>query len=113
MRADQKPSAILFKAAEFVERFKQTRRDNIHDQGAMEFGCHAIGLAAHRAGMPNCDSIYLDSYDMQERLPDVWRYFSQFKPEKKGPCAAWFSDDLDHRILALTMAATIAEAEGQ
>jgi len=109
LNPNQKPSAILRHAAELVNNYV---RRGIDGTSAREYGCHAIGLAGRRAGVFNQGHLFPSGYALEEEMPTAWKYFSMFSADTGTLAGAWFRHNAQHRIMALTMAATIAEAEG-
>lgn len=93
------PSQLLREAATEVERERKT------------FGCHALASIVEK-------KLNLDGWGAVEQTPlfkKAMRYYSMFKPAGMRRDDVWFlhGDTRGHRILALCMAADIAESEGQ
>jgi hypothetical protein len=116
-----KPSAILLRAAEMVDDYNHARPGY---DWLWEYGCHAIDKAAIEMGALEEDlntGVRDQDSGLPEALPEVWKYFS-LMAQFPGESGSWFeglySDRVgysgpNHRVVALTMAAAIAEAEGQ
>jgi len=100
-----KSSEILRKAAQLVEGFESTRDCYLFPS----YGCYAIFAATPGQSLP----WYMADEDTKA-IAKPMQYFRLCKPNhlNGNTISGWFGDDSSSRIIALCLAAAIAESEG-
>ena len=115
-----KASQVLLRAAEMVDDFNRDEGD-----WRWQYGCHAVSLAAYELGASET-KLLREFVELLKELPEVANYFelTRFPNSMRD---VWFSGTTyreanfkdpfkinfgEHRVIALMMAAAIAESEG-